>query len=286
MDTLAAKADTQIAARVFKLCLRDATSPLGYGHIAAISQLMDASIGNAELHTLECAYSVAIAQAFLVDDLHDGQTDDTAVASLLPTMKSIEISLLSDAIPAQSLRRVIRRILQGSQDQVTALQEEQISWRVPDAHHPRNMHHVTNRSAAVVTYLTIIDLYAEKDFLHEAKPIIEEFIKIVQYCDDASDWETDFQSGRITPLLSKILRNPKLEGLSAEQTQQQLARSMYLNGGLLDELQQLFERLDQLCLMVDQVAPHAILFKRYATHQQELVRKNILSIEKNMAERE
>jgi len=269
MSTLVAQVEFDLATRIFSLCQRGKTEPRGYGHVFALVQLLQASIEPAQLQKLEAAYTLAVAQAFLVDDVSDIQVD-TGQAVLLPTLKSLEIRFLLDAVPAKQHRAATDLVIRGSARQLDALDHEKRSWEAvlqSSRYVPTDTEHILGRSSVPLTYLDIVAIASGTRDVNSARLVIEEFLHLVQYCDDLSDWEDDLANGRITPVLAHRISRMDLAKYDEQQVHAALLREFYLDNGMEFELKFIIMEFRNFEARLSSQMPHAAIFFSYESYQ-------------------
>lgn len=274
--TLAAHIDIETAARVSRICARKTGSPLGYGHIGALCELSNVTIAPDTLRSIEVAYTLSVGQAFIVDDLSDGQSasDD---ARFLGTMRSLEVAVLAKALPSSTSQDVLQLVLHGGIEQLAALDSERTYWRNwrTASEDPQ---HVIGRSNTVLTYLRIIEQVSGQHISAFIVQSVSEFLRLVQYCDDISDWEDDLRSGHVTPVIANRLIRRGFDAVD-DSAHQMLIRDLYLEKGLLFELKSVIFELESLKSSVLDYNDKATKFTDFIDTMVSVARRNIQVID-------
>ncbi|GAA4536488.1 hypothetical protein GCM10023192_34570 [Amycolatopsis samaneae] len=206
-----------------------------------MSKALEADLDQDMQSKLALGYELALGQAFLIDDLNDGQTS-TADVKLISALKEIEVASVVDAIGWPRGRVAFS----WSGTQAAALCAEEESYL--QKRRPLPSGNILGRSAPVLSYYQAIAYGSSQERVQTLKKLITQYLLVAQWCDDLYDWEDDLLAGRFTPVVHEFVTSAGFESCVdyEESHYPSLLRAVYLGGLLLRELRRCHARLSDV----------------------------------------
>jgi hypothetical protein len=195
------------------------------------------------LENLSRAYELALAQAFYIDDVYDGDVEplDTPI---LPILRHLEVRLASDVLEGG-----VVGALSWPATQAVSLRDE---FRIASSESVEK--NLVGRSAPVMTYLGELAAVSDPQIGCRVVDIVESYIVLAQNCDDLSDWEQDLLKRRFTPTATKIIGMAGMTVASFDETYfNRCLRAIYFNGGLISLFQGLRNEAARLLREIDEL---------------------------------
>ncbi|MGH1552471.1 hypothetical protein ACRAWF_11205 [Streptomyces sp. L7] len=218
---------------------------------------------------LDLAYQSALGQAFLVDDLSDGQVANDDV-KLLPVLKEIEVAIAVEALGWPDARVAY----EWSSHQAQALESELESYATLRGF--ADSTNIVGRSAPVISYFEAITRHGSALYVEPLRPLLIRYLVVAQRCDDLSDWESDLLQGRYTPTVQVMLEQA---GISAAEYDEsffpEMLRAVYLDGILLNGLEDCNRELREIVHEIKKIPSATETLVCIVSHLNQIVEGNI-----------
>nr|WP_134004900.1 hypothetical protein [Streptomyces sp. 846.5] len=218
---------------------------------------------------LDVSYQLALGQAFLVDDVNDGQVANVDV-KLIPALKEVEVSVAAAALGWPDAKIAFE--WSGTQAQALEVELQRYSSRQGYV----DEENVLGRSAPVLSYFEAIARHGVAIYASALKPLLMRYLIVAQRCDDLSDWEDDLLQGRYTPVVQSFLEQ---SGSSiaeyGERFYPEVLRSVYLEGLLLRELNECHRELLDITSNVRKISGTTEKMVSIIVHLHSIVKENI-----------
>jgi hypothetical protein len=223
---------------------------------------------------LDAAYQLALAQAFFVDDVVDGDVSTHDVA-VLPLLKELELAAAVSAVGWVAACRASH----WSSAQALALAGEPQAAGDPRAFREN----VLGRSAPVLTYFRALAPAARTDLVDAIEPILTDYLILAQLCDDLADWEQDLLRGRQTWTINQFLARAGLTATSYRHEQfVTVVRGVYLEGGLREALEECASRFSAVRGAIVGLPTDTTKLLRICDHLGGLIIANITRLDRHV----
>ena len=237
------------AERLYRLCLRGSSAPLGIAHPRILLQLASPA-GGAEafadedvFDSVTVGYMLICAYYFLLDAAVDGHLefpDDSVYLTLLLTAAVLSLGKALGVTSEGRAGTVIERsVLRVSQNATATLLERTASVESREEQAALDRACIIGRSNSFLLLYEILCTLTGNEIDPQVVALLEDFIVTIQEADDLADWREDFQEGRLTPFLRRVFFD-----IGTGRSEGELEEYLYLTGCYEKKIAELVHQVD------------------------------------------
>jgi hypothetical protein len=235
--------------RLYSLCLRGSSAPLGIAHPRILLQLASPA-GGAEdfadgdvFENVAVGYMLICAYYFLLDAAVDGHLefpDDPVYLTLLLTAAVLCLAKALGVTEEGRVAAIIgRSVLRVSQNASASLLERKASVAAREEQSVIDRECIIGRSNSFLLLYEILCALTGTAIDPDIVTLLEDFIVTIQEADDLADWREDFQEGRLTPFLRRVFFD-----IGAGRSESELEEHLYLTGIYEKKIAELVHQVD------------------------------------------